>query len=129
NSLLSDYYPPDALAPVFSFYLIATAGAGLLAGPLAGGIKAVAGWRVTFIVLALPTFALVTIMRRLREPARGESIGVTVSDDERPSMAESFRRLKAIRSLRRTWWAAAFFGGGVVAFANLLSLFFQDVYH
>ena len=128
NSLLSDYYPPDALAPVFSFYLIATAGAGLLAGPLAGGIKAVAGWRVTFILLALPTFALVAIMRRLREPARGESIGVTVSDDERPSMAESFRRLKAIKSLRRTWWAAAFFGGGVVAFVNLLSLFFQDVY-
>src|SRR5207237_9179423 len=82
-----------------------------------------------FIVLALPTFALVAYMRRLREPERGASVGVTITDNERPSMAEAFRRLKAIRSLRRTWWAAAFFGGGVIAFTNLLSLFFQDTYN
>ncbi|MHB1854685.1 MAG: ATP-binding cassette domain-containing protein, partial [Acidimicrobiales bacterium] len=49
--------------------------------------------------------------------------------EEHASFWEGFRRLRAIRSLRRTWWAAAFFGGGVVAFANLQSIFFHDVYH
>src|SRR4051794_8305095 len=46
SSLLSDYYPPEALAPVFSFYLLAFNAAGLIAGPVAGGISALAGWRV-----------------------------------------------------------------------------------
>src|SRR4051812_41928815 len=123
NSLLSDYYPHDALASVFSFYLLATAGSGLIAGPLAGGLSALLGWRATFILLALPTFVLVAWMARLHDPGRGASVGLTeeqveagaeVAIIDRPSMAESFRRLKAIRSLRRTWWAAAFFGGGVV---------------
>jgi branched-chain amino acid transport system ATP-binding protein len=44
-------------------------------------------------------------------------------------MGEAFRRLKAVRTLKRTWWAAAFFGGGVIAFGNLLSIFFNDTYH
>ena len=129
NSLLSDYYPPEALAAVFSFYLLAFNGIGLVAGPLSGGISALFGWRLTFILLAIPTIFMVAYLRRLREPERGESIGVVSPDEERPSAAEGFRRLKAIRSLKRTWWAAAFFGGGVVAFGPLLSLFFQDVYH
>jgi branched-chain amino acid transport system ATP-binding protein len=128
-SLLADYYPPEALAPVFSFYLLAPAAIGLIAGPLAGGVSAVFGWRLAFILLALPTFALVAVMGRLQEPRRGQSLGVVVNEDDPVTMGESFRRLKAIRSLKRTWWAAAFFGGGVIAFGNLLSIFFNDVYH
>src|SRR4051812_29292809 len=64
-SLLSDYYPPAALAPVFSFYLLAPAAIGVLSGPLAGGVSGIFGWRLAFILLALPTFALVALMGRL----------------------------------------------------------------
>ena len=53
----------------------------------------------------------------------------TWGTSERANFSEGFRRLKAIRSLRRTWWAATFFGGGIVAFISLQSIFFHDVYH
>src|SRR5205807_7438098 len=59
QSLIADWYPPKALAAVFSFYLTGTAAAGLVAGPLAGGLGEVMGWRATFVVLAIPTFLLV----------------------------------------------------------------------
>src|SRR2546430_15196070 len=68
-------------------------------------------------------------MERLVEPLRGASLGVNVEHEERASFAEGFRRVKAVRSLRRTWWAAAFFGGGAVAFRPLSNIFFKDVYH
>ena len=128
SSLLSDWYPPDRLARLFTLYLAGSSGVGLLGGPLSGALGAVAGWRVAFVLLALPTFVCVALMARLHEPARGQSAGV-VQDAVRISMAEGFRQIRAIRSLRRTWWAAVFFGAGAASFATLLSLYFKDVYH
>src|SRR5205807_446130 len=49
--------------------------------------------------------------------------------EERSNFWEGFRRVSAVRSLKRTWTAAFFFGGGVVAFLSLLNVFFKDVYH
>src|SRR4051794_17700901 len=69
-SLLADYSPAEALAPTFTFYNFAPGAIALIAGPLAGGISSFAGWRLTFIVLALPTFALVVLTNRLKEPPR-----------------------------------------------------------
>ena len=129
QSLIADYYPPRALAAVFSFYLVGTAAVGLVANPIAGGVSALLGWRATFVILALPTFVLVAMMAKLREPARGESQGVALQDEERSTLGENFRRVRAIKSLRRTWWAATFFGGGVVAFTSILSLYYKDVFH
>ena len=128
-SLLSDYYPPEALAPAYSFYGIAAGAVGLVAGPIAGVLGQRVGWRTTFVVLALPTFVLAAVVMRLKEPARGQSLGLVQPDEERTSMSEAFRRLRAVRSLRRTWLAAAFFGAGTASFSTYLSLFFNDVYH
>src|SRR5207302_380333 len=60
---------------------------------------------------------------------RGESTGTVSTDDDHVSMAEGFRRVRAIRSLQRTWWAAFFFGAGVASFASLVSLYLKDVFH
>ncbi|HZT66599.1 MAG TPA: MFS transporter [Acidimicrobiales bacterium] len=129
NSLITDYYPPESLGTVFTFYLFAFSAIGLVAGPVAGGIGQLAGWRTSFIALAVPAAIGVVLLARMRDPGRGASIGLHMVDEERSSFWEGFRRVRSVRSLRRTWWAAAFFGGGVIAFLQLQSIFFKDVYH
>ncbi|MBA3652854.1 MAG: MFS transporter [Actinobacteria bacterium] len=129
RSLITDYYPPRALGTTFTFYLVASSAIALVAGPVGGGLGQVFGWRSVFVVLAFPTLAGAWLLGRLTDPGRGASVGLKLDNEERPSFGEGFRRLAAIRSLRRTWWAAAFFGGGVVAFASLRNVFFKDVYH
>ena len=128
-SLLSDYYPPEGLSGVFAVYRLGSTGAQAVAGVLAGALGAAIGWRPTFVILAIPTLLLVAVLLRLRDPARGASLAVTVPDEERASMGEGYRRVRAIRSLRRTWVAAFFFGAGTLPFVTYLSLFFKDVYH
>jgi branched-chain amino acid transport system ATP-binding protein len=127
-SLLSDYYPAAHLPRVFGVHRFAN-NVGVLAGPLAGVLVGVlGGWRPVFVVLALPTLALVALSFRLKEPARRSVAGELVAADEHVPFGEAFRRLRAIRSLRRTWLAAFFFGSGVLPFASFLSLFFEEVY-
>ncbi|HET6794683.1 MAG TPA: MFS transporter, partial [Acidimicrobiales bacterium] len=129
-SLLSDYYPPKALGSVFGAFRLGGQGLGLIGGPLAGAIGAIAGWRVAFVVLAIPTFLFVGLMvARLREPARGASQGVAAAQEELGSISEGFRRVRAIRTLKRTWFAAFLFGAGTVPFATLLNNFYKDVFH
>ena len=127
-SLVSDWYPPEALGSVFTVLLLGTTGIGLLGSPLAGGLGGALGWRPTFVVLALPTFVFVALTAKLREPARGGSQGAERAEPL-GSIAEGFRRIRAIRTLQRTWVAAALFGAGTIPFATLLSNFYNDVYH
>ena len=127
-SLLSDYYPAEHLPKVFGVHRFAN-NVGVLAGPIAGVLVGVlGGWRPVFIVLALPTLALVALSFRLKEPPRRSVAGELVAEGEHVPFGEAFRRLRAVRSLRRTWLAAFFFGSGVLPFASFLSLFFEEVY-
>src|SRR5437660_1009164 len=128
-SLLSDYYPPEGLSGVFAVYRLGPTAAQAVAGVLAGALGAAIGWRPTFVVLAIPTLLLVGGLLKLREPGRGASLELAVPEEERASMGEGFRRVRAIRSLKRTWVAAFFFGAGTLPFITYLSLFFKDVYH
>ncbi|HEV2369659.1 MAG TPA: MFS transporter, partial [Acidimicrobiales bacterium] len=129
SSLITDWYPPEALGITWTFYLFASGAIGVAGGLLGGGIGQVAGWRWAFISLGIPVFFGVLWLGRLKDPGRGASIGLRLGSEERASFWEGFRRVSAVRSLRRTWWAATFFGGGVVAFINAQSIFFKDVFH
>jgi len=128
-SLLSDYYPPEGLGTAFFGYRFGAQGLSLLGAPLAGVIAAVAGWRPAFIVLAVPTFALVACLGFLREPPRGGSVAATPAAAAKGSVMDGFRRVRAIRTLRRTWPSAFLFGAGTVPFATILNNFFKDIYH
>ena len=127
-SLLADYYGGTSLGSVFTSYRWISAGLGLIGGPLAGIIAAVAGWRVAFVALALPTFVFAFVLSRMREPERGASMGLTMGQPMQ-SVREGFRRVRAIRSLRRTWVAAFLFGAGTLPLQTVLNNFFHDVYH
>jgi MFS family permease len=155
-SLLSDFYPPEGLAQIFTVYLIGSTGLGLIGSPLAGWLGSTVGWRPTFVVLAAPTFLCATVLLRvLNEPPRrsaqpavtdegavgaagglagatagGPSIpGVPASARFEGSIVEGFRGVRAIRSLRRGWISAFLFGAGIIPLATLVSDFFHDVYH
>jgi MFS family permease len=147
-SLLSDYYPAEGLAQVFTVYLIGSNGLGLVGSPLAGSLGSSVGWRPTFVVLAVPTFICAAVVAvRLREPARRSALP---SDEPEAAVAavmpgvpgaagpaehfegtlrEGFRAVRSIRALRRGWIAAFLFGAGTIPLATLVSDFFHDVYH
>ncbi len=134
-SLLADYYPADSLPSVFGVHRFANI-LGNLAGPIAGAIAAVfaasaiAEWRPVFIIMALPTFLFLLFSLRLHEPVRGATVDREGAErsTEVFRLGEAYRRLKAIRSLKRTWVAAFFFGAGVIPLESFLSLFFEDIY-
>ncbi|HET6875860.1 MAG TPA: MFS transporter, partial [Acidimicrobiales bacterium] len=127
-SLLADWYDSGTLGSVFTSYRWVSQGLGLIGGPLAGLIAALLGWRVAFVALAVPTFLFALFLSRLHEPSRGASMGLSFGEPLR-SVTEGFRRVRAIRSLRRTWVAAFLFGAGTLPLQTVLNNFFHDVYH
>ncbi len=127
-SILADAYPIEGLGTVFGVYRFLGAGLGLAGGPLAGFAAALFGWRIAFVVLAIPTFVFVVLLRLVKEPERGASLGMSAGTTSL-SLMEGYRRVRSIRSAKRTWLAAFLFGAGTVPFATLLNTYFKDVYH
>jgi branched-chain amino acid transport system ATP-binding protein len=137
NSLLADYYDIDARPRVFSFHRAGLA-AGACVGPLLVGVLASAyGWRMPFIVLALPSFFVVLVALRMREPTRGghERRAMGASEDAvnteeaAPSFAESWRIVWKIESLRRIWYSLPFLAASLIGFASLASLMYDQVFN
>jgi len=139
-SLLSDYYPPEGLAQIFTVFLIGSAVLGLIGSPVAGLLGTALGWRSAFVLLAIPTFiVIVMVLVFLREPPRRIAVpgseevidvpGLPTSSQFQGTLADGFRGVRAIRTLRRTWAAAFLFGSGTIPLATLVSNFFHDVYH
>jgi MFS family permease len=139
-SLISDFYPPEGLAQIFTVYLIGSTGLGLVGSPLAGWLGSTVGWRPAFVVLAVPTFICATLLlrllkeppRRALQPASEEAVdipGIPVAGQFEGSIWDGFRGVRSIRTLRRTWVSAFLFGAGTIPLATLVSDFFHDVYH
>lgn len=129
-SLLADYYPPAVQPRVFQVHRLATP-LSAFAGLLAGALGALFGWRAAFVLLSIPTFVLLVLLSRLREPKRGQSIDAAVADaaDGRSlSFRESRRELFGVRTLRRSWLGGFLLGIAFIANAQLLSLFFENVH-
>ena len=132
-SLLADYYEPARHGRVFSLHRMANPignltvlGCGVLADLL--------GWRLAFMLLAVPTLIAITLVAKLDEPVRGASIDQAMalraaSRADKVPFGEAYRRLKGIRTLKRTWYAGFFLGGGLVPIAVFFNFFFEDVYN
>ncbi len=131
-SLLADYYPPLQHGRIYSLHRSANAiGGGMVL--LCAFLADVVGWRLGFMLLAVPTFIAWTLLTRLHEPVRGASIdqalALRADEADRVPFTEAWRRLKGIPSLKRSWWAGLFIGASVVPIAIFLNFFFEKVYN
>ena len=137
RSLLADYYAPNARAAVYSAYELANP-LGKVIGPLVVLILTALGfgWRVPFIVLAVPTLLVLLWSAHLDNPIRGRhervASGVEGDDvDTEESSArfnESMRIFKGIRTLKRLWLSMPFIIGGGAAVLTLSALYYEDVF-
>jgi ABC-type branched-subunit amino acid transport system ATPase component/MFS family permease len=136
NSLIADYYAPEARPKVYSFHRAANA-VGAFVGPLVAGVIAFnSSWRVPFFVFAVPTLVVVVLGLRMKEPVRGaherRAMGASdeavMTEEAPPSFGEAMRLCHRIESLRRIWWGLPFFAAAALGFASLAGLFYEDVY-
>ncbi|MEZ5145388.1 MAG: MFS transporter [Acidimicrobiales bacterium] len=134
NSLLSDYYDIPYRPRVYSFHRAAEA-LGLFIGPFVAGLLGQHfGWRVPFLVLAIPCLVLVVVGLRMKEPTRGEherrAMGVegeaAVLEEPPPSFEEAWRMVWRIQSLRRIFYAMPFLAVGIVGFGYLANLLYEQ---
>jgi MFS family permease len=132
-SLLADYYEPARHGRVFSLHRMANP-IGILTVLGCGVLADLLGWRLAFMLLAVPTLIAVTLVSRLEEPARGASVDHALAlraaaRGDKVPFGEAYRRLKGIRTLKRSWYAAFFLGAGLVPIAVFFNFFFEDVYN
>jgi ABC-type branched-subunit amino acid transport system ATPase component/predicted MFS family arabinose efflux permease len=137
QSLLADYYPPHVRAGVFSFHQLANS-VGQFAGPILAGLLATwVFWQAPFFLFAFPSLALAAFaFFRLREPVRGEqerralgaSEEVAMMKEKPPSISESWRIAKGVRTLRRIWMALPFIVGAGAVIATLMPLYYDEVF-
>ena len=134
NSLISDYYPIEVRAKVFSFHRAANA-VGAFVGPISAGFLAYYfGWRTPFLVFMIPTVIFAVLAVKLREPIRGmwERKAMGVSDEianteeEAPSFSESWRTVQKVQSLKRIWYSLPFLATGFIGFVTLASLLYEQ---
>ena len=137
NSLIADYYPPEARPKAYSFHRAANA-VGAFLGPLIAGVIAFnTSWRVPFFVFAFPTLIVVVLGMRMKEPVRGaherRAMGATeeavLTEEAPPSFGEAMRLCHRIESLRRIWWGLPFFAAAVFGFGGLASLLYEEVFN
>ncbi len=137
NSLIADYYDPDHRARVFSLHRASTA-VGAFIGPIGAGILGHAfGWRVPFVVFAIPTIVMGLVALKLNEPIRGAherramgaSQDVIDTEEDALSFAESWRTVWKIESLRRIWYALPFLSVALIGFAALAGLLYEKQFH
>jgi ABC-type branched-subunit amino acid transport system ATPase component/sugar phosphate permease len=136
NSLLADYYDIESRARVFSFHRAANA-LGSFLGPLLAGVLAYSfGWRSPFLLFALPTFVLVLLALRLREPtsgvherrAAGADEATALTAVEPVSFSEAWRAVWKIECLRRIWWSLPFLSASLIGFVSLAGLLYEQVF-
>ncbi|MEO7430214.1 MAG: MFS transporter, partial [Acidimicrobiales bacterium] len=92
------------------------------------------GWRFGFMLLAVPTVIAVMFLSRLKEPVRGASLDMSLAQSADAQavhipISEGYRRLKAIPTLKRAWWAGALIGASIVPIATFFNFFFENVYN
>src|SRR5580765_3287782 len=142
-SLLTDTYPIQGRARVYSMYWLSQP-VGLLIGPfLAGAIADAAGgpegWRTTYIVLAsIPLLLAFVSMALLREPARGryeqelvlgEVLATSPARTELPvSMSTAYARLKKIKTFYYICVGIGVLGFALVAVPVQIGLLLDDSY-
>jgi len=127
-SVITDLYPPDAQPRAFQIHRMANP-AGQISGVIAGFIASLFSWQAAFIVLSLPTFVLLIMLRWLvEEPPRRDPDGRAARGSP-VRFTEAFGFLISIDSIKRFMATAFFLGGATTTAFVLISLFFEDIHN
>jgi predicted MFS family arabinose efflux permease len=126
-SLIADLYPEKTHPRAYLVHRLGNPIA-QASGVLAGWIATQWSWKWAFVVLALPTFVLLILLSRLRDPGRRKAAEPTEGNATKvgkTSMVDAFRVLRTIRSMRRLWVAATMLGAASFGIFSLASLYFE----
>ncbi|MEY2477871.1 MAG: hypothetical protein QOG87_3186 [Actinomycetota bacterium] len=124
SALIGDFYPPAARAKAFGVHGLANYAGVLVASIVAGVIAQFWGWRAAFFVLTVPTFIVVVVASRLREPERGRF--EVMEERETPPFRDAARRLWAIRSLKFQWIGLAWSAGALLGLGVLVPFYLKE---
>lgn len=137
SSLIADYYPVEVRARAYAAHGAAD-NVGRFAAPLlAGGLAALVGWRLPFLLFAIPTLWLVVVARRrLTEPVRGGVDRTAAGADEETAAIEedplpfwaAVREIVGTKTLRRSYFAIPFIVGALIGMLGLLSIFYEEAF-
>ena len=132
NSLLADYYTPEARPTVYANHSNAVQVAAIIAPAVAGLIAWQFGWRAAFFLLFVPVIVVTVIATRLEEPVRGATDpggGELREFALPPKFWEASKVLWSVKTLRRCSIAAIFVGAGFLPLVGYVALYFEKVYH
>jgi branched-chain amino acid transport system ATP-binding protein len=124
GSLIGDFYSPAARAKAFGIHALANPAGLAFASVVGGGLAQFYGFRVPFVVLAIPTVVVLVLCARVAEPPRGQFERTETA--AAPPLLRTFRRLWAIRSLRYQWIGTAWTAGSVLGIGILVPFFLKD---
>jgi branched-chain amino acid transport system ATP-binding protein len=124
GSIASDSYTPATRTKAFGIYSVGQTVGGALGSIGAGALGHAFGWRVPFIVLAVPTFVMILVALRLKEPERGKH--ELVEHEQTPPFKETVRGLWRLRSLRYQWYGAAVIVAALIPLRQLFPYFLRD---
>ena len=127
GSLIADYYSPQTRMKVFGIYNVGMTVGAALGALAAGALGEAFGWRVPFIVLAIPTFLIIVTALRLKEPIRGAF--ERVESQVTPPFRETMRKLWSLRSLRYQWIGATFAIAALLPARQIFPFFLRDNFH
>ena len=127
GALIADFYSVATRAKAFGIHSLANTVGSAVAAVTLGFVAQFYGWRTAFFVLATPTFLALAIALSLREPTRGRHEVVEARDV--PSMAETARRLWALRSLRYQWIGGAWTAGALLGISQLIPFFLEEEFN
>ncbi len=139
-SLIADQYPIGVRGRISATLNFGTQTAAALSPLLMAGIATLAGgsagWRWSFVALAIPVAIVALLAFRLPEPVRGQyeksSVLGTVIDDKSPapiSVEAAFARIRRIRTLMSAIVGFAALGFALFTGPVLGNLFLQQHYH
>jgi ABC-type branched-subunit amino acid transport system ATPase component/MFS family permease len=132
RSLLADYYEPEHRPLIFARHANAERYGAIVGPALAGLVAFLWDWRVAFMILIVPIFAMAFFSLRLREPLRGgtdHEEAAAVAGDERPvPMGRATRMLWAVPTLRRQYLAWMFIGAAYLPLSFLVPEYYENVF-